>query len=200
MYPRNPVLVLLITLPSSPPPSSDCITDGLTAVTGPCESGYFCSGGSYFANPVGYPFGDACPAGYVCPSGTATPIPCPLGTIQPSLQKQSLLSDCLPCPIGRFCNSSALTALSGSGPCSAGFWCAQGQISPTPTNGTYGGPCEPGYACPAESRAPVVCDQGLYQPAAQQAACLTCPGGTLCINGTAGAGEWAWDAREHALP
>ena len=101
-------------------PGMYCATDGLTAVTGPCYAGYYCSNSSYLPNPVDMSFGDFCPAGYVCPLGTASPQPCPAGTIQPNVAMSDPVLHCLACPGGSFCNSSAQVA--AAGPCSAGFW------------------------------------------------------------------------------
>ena len=54
-----------------------------TAVTGPCDAGYYCRSGSDTATPTyGISKGDAgiCPAGYFCAEQTAEPEPCPAGT------------------------------------------------------------------------------------------------------------------------
>ena len=61
--------------------------------------------------------------------------------------------------------------------------CESGMTSPRPTSQTYGGVCAAGYACPAGSSVQSACVPGQYQPQAQQATCLDCPGGALC-NGT----------------
>ncbi|KAF7241191.1 Sushi, von Willebrand factor type A, EGF and pentraxin domain-containing protein 1, partial [Varanus komodoensis] len=56
---------------------------GLSAPTGPCFPGYFCSSGSSVPNPDGATNMDAgspCPPGHFCPAGTKAPLPCPAGT------------------------------------------------------------------------------------------------------------------------
>lgn len=100
---------------------------------------------------------------YYCPIGTVTPTACPDGTI--TLGTGSLqLSDCLPCPRGKYCAfrtyfdetgfnpsniASAATMLSNYGSCAAGYVCVVGAKSSTPTDGVTGYKCPVGYYCPS---------------------------------------------------
>jgi hypothetical protein len=103
-----------------------CARQGLTAPTGDCDAGFFCSNGSSLPNPVALAFGDISPKGFYAPAGSAQPMPCPAGTYNPSEGKVTL-SDCISCDVGHFCNSSGLAAPTGV--CPAGFVCVGGAIT-----------------------------------------------------------------------
>lgn len=57
-----------------------CAGNGLTAVSGDCAAGYYCTSGAIISNPVDQYYGDLCTAGHYCETGSAWPEPCPPGT------------------------------------------------------------------------------------------------------------------------
>ncbi|KAK2847209.1 hypothetical protein Q5P01_010208 [Channa striata] len=121
----------------------------------PCPPQYWCKAG----DPVLY----LCPAGHYCDGlpgsdydGGTGPRPCPLYTYRASAGAGSK-GDCLRCPPGSHCNSTALTDFANS-PCPPGHWCS----------GT--GP-------------PILCPPGTKRPlpgAAAPSQCEPCAGGTFC--------------------
>jgi hypothetical protein len=141
------------------PPGQYCATLGLTAPTGNCSAGYYCSAGSDQSKPgasgVAVGFGAACPVGTFCPAGSAAPTPCPAGTFR-SQTLGAALADCALCPPGQHCNATGLTAATGA--CSAGYYCVSGAASPAPapTDAT-GGICPVANYCPAGASTPVPC-------------------------------------------
>jgi len=60
-----------------------------------------------------------CPPGYYC-TGPDPPRKCPAGRYNPNNGSRTL-SDCLPCPPGRYCNQSALTEAMTAPECDAGW-------------------------------------------------------------------------------
>lgn len=62
-------------------------------------AGFYCSEGSPSAAPVSAVFGDVCPPGYYCESGSAVPTPCPVGTHNSESGGKGA-EDCMPCPDG----------------------------------------------------------------------------------------------------
>ena len=58
-----------------------CESTNATAVTGPCDQGYYCTTGAESATPSGLTAATAgpCPMGHYCPQQTVTPEPCPAG-------------------------------------------------------------------------------------------------------------------------
>lgn len=92
--------------------TSACDVPGLTAPTGMCDAGYYCTGGAILQNPSGLVYGDICPVGHYCPSGTSLPEPCPAGTYL-STDGATHESDCVSCPAGRFCASTGLSNYTG---------------------------------------------------------------------------------------
>ncbi|XP_028563977.2 uncharacterized protein LOC114585457 [Podarcis muralis] len=158
---------------------------GLPAPSGPCLPGFFCSSGSSSPNPDGtspVSAGGPCPAGHFCPAGTKYPLACPAGTFSDRLYL-SLESSCTICPPGRYCLSTGLTA--PSGPCSAGYYCLPGAISPSPTGfSDQGGPCPMGHFCPDGTSQPLPCVAGTYNNLTGQASCFSCPAGYFCPENT----------------
>ncbi|XP_067364271.1 uncharacterized protein si:ch211-286b4.4 [Channa argus] len=122
----------------------------------PCPPQYWCKPG----NPILY----LCPAGHYCDglpgsdfNGGTGPRPCPLYTYRASPGAGSK-GDCLPCPPGSHCNSTALTDYTNS-PCPPGHWCSgsgppilcpPGTMRQLPGAGTPGQcePCAGGTFCP----------------------------------------------------
>lgn len=132
-----------------------------------CPTGYYC-----LENSTHYS-GTPCPTGHYCPLGTESPYeyPCPEGYYNNQTQK-GMLSDCLACDAGSFCNTSGLSMVSGA--CAPGWYCSRAAWSDKPAdignvtvsdtclcaaNGT-GGKCQPGEYCPAGSSAPTPCTTG----------------------------------------
>ncbi|GLD57311.1 zonadhesin-like isoform X1 [Lates japonicus] len=93
------------------------------------------------------------------------------------------LSDCSPCPPGSFCNSSALTELSG--PCSPGHFCSLWSTEPSPVSQLYGDVCPKGHFCPRGSGSPKPCPVGSFLPepgASSPSHCHSCPPGKYCLS------------------
>ncbi|CAH1797039.1 unnamed protein product, partial [Owenia fusiformis] len=136
---------------------SYCLTPGLSAVSGNCTQGYYCTSGVDLATPTGghTGIGDICPTGYYCPGGTTEPIPCAPGTYAEN-EGQPL---CNACPAGYYClvNSTTYTHQV----CPSGYYCPQG------TRHSFEFPCP----------------KGSYNPATQSTGpedCLACPPGEYC--------------------
>jgi hypothetical protein len=99
-------------------PGSYCDTAGISAVTGLCTAGYYCTLRSTVANPSSATsIGGPCTAGHYCPEGS---------TIQ------------IPCPPKQYCSGTLLTTPSGN--CNAGYYCVGAATTATPTSlGSHGG-------------------------------------------------------------
>ena len=131
----------------------------------PCPTGFYCEAASISARGAGL-----CQPGYVCPKGTATPIPTPkghyakyLGTIHaapclPGFYSPTIEStECYPCPPGTSCEIQGLSKAS---------------ICPP---GTFRDPLS-GIPCTA-------CPQGTWSRNGQLkevGECTRCPTGILC--------------------
>lgn len=126
---------------------SSAPTDGLTGDICPAGSycpaqspqHYFCPNGTYTnhtgsANCYDCPAGhfcvnrdraDPCLPGYYCPPRTGADLQhCPAGTYNP-LRGLSMESQCTQCDGGRYCQTPALSAVSGL--CSPGYFCRSGE-------------------------------------------------------------------------
>ena len=144
---------------------------------GPCDAGYFCSGGSWTATPAGEVqrfdvgvIGDVCPAGHFCPSGSTAPERCPNGTANAATGSTSSAA-CAPCPSGFECATTAATGFSV--PCPAGFYCLAGTSEALLQ-------CWRGHKCPEGSSLPSACPSGTYQNLTGRASCDVCPPGFAC--------------------
>jgi hypothetical protein len=83
--------------------------------------------------------GGKCPAGYTCPEGTPAPIPCDLGTYQPSYGSEI----CIPCPLGKYCDELGIDdKVIELKDCKGGYLCIQGATSPAPNDGITGIKCQ----------------------------------------------------------
>lgn len=213
-----------------------CPASGMSSLVVPCSRGYFCPPGtvnpSQYSCPAGT-FSDSvnlvshsgctqCPAGYTCgvstttaqlqecrlgyycPNGTASgfDIPCPPGTFSAN----SLLgraAECSICPPGSFCSGGEITV---SGPCSAGYVCPAGSMTPTQLPcpaGTFSSEtdlfniaqcleCGAGFYCEEAATQMTPCPAGTYssQNGTESAgpgvypACQTCSAGYKCIEGS----------------
>ncbi|XP_065885986.1 uncharacterized protein [Dysidea avara] len=146
-----------------------------------------------------------CLAGYYCPGGTASAIPCAAGTFNDAERSVSS-SDCRPCPDGSFSttgsaycsfNTSVTCALGSyptmSGgittcvPCSQGSACPNGGITwecpegfYTPQSGAVNCTiCPVGYRCPTTTDEPIKCDDDKYSFMGE-ISCRDCPQGFMC--------------------
>jgi hypothetical protein len=183
------------------PAGQYCQGSGLTAPTNPCDAGFYCVGGSQISNPQTLNVGGlVCPISFYCPQGTAAPYPCANGTFTSSPGSMSQ-ADCQECPAGKACIQNGLivsgmvptcglgppspTSFPGTVPvdCAAGYWCARGATTTTPTDGVTGDICPAGSRCPAASSGPIICDAGYYQNRTGQSTCLDCPAGSYCTAG-----------------
>ncbi len=108
-----------------------------------------------------------CRAGSWCPAGSAAPIVCPVSFYC----NASRLDYPLGCPLGAYCATEGLTAITGL--CSVGTFCPVGTGIPQP--------CAPGALC-TTPHTQVVCPAGTYCPnATAQLPCLAafyCPAGS----------------------
>lgn len=128
--------------------------------TGNCSAGYYCTRGAMLAAPTDGVTGAVCVAGYYCPAGSAAPLPCPAGT-STSATGNTALSDCQPCPVGKYCAAAA--SVGGvTGDCAAGFLCTGGSAVPDPLVSSYGYQCRPGRYCPNGTVAELVRPAGTH--------------------------------------
>lgn len=145
----------------------------------------FCSrSGSDSAAPTGLSIGDAdiCPVGHYCPAQTQEPKPCPAGSFN---NKTGLVAEveCQPCLPGYYCDVPGLAYPSGL--CKAGYYCALGSNSSSPTTLTAsGGPCPAGSFCLMGSSQAQPCPAGYYNSLTQQYNCTICPAGYYCLSGS----------------
>lgn len=150
-----------------------CDTAALTAVSGDCDAGYYCTEGSDTATPdTGYKgTAGACTRGSYCPQGSVTPEPCPAGTFS-NTSHLTAKSECTTCSYGHYCDSAGL--VEPTGPCDAGFYCLNGATSPNnidPVSDPTSGPCPAGHYCVQGTSYPVECPCGSYQPTSGMATC-----------------------------
>ena len=61
-----------------------CDQDGLSAPSGLCTEGYYCSSSANTATPTDGTTGDICPPGAYCMTGSSAPNLCPPGTYNPT--------------------------------------------------------------------------------------------------------------------
>lgn len=79
-----------------------CELHDLSAVTGPCDAGYYCTSAASVSAPTDQVTGDICPAGSYCPIGTGSPFLCPPGTFSSQTGNEAE-SDCTSCTPGEIC-------------------------------------------------------------------------------------------------
>ncbi|EQC24780.1 hypothetical protein SDRG_17328, partial [Saprolegnia diclina VS20] len=148
---------------------------GLTAPTGVCSAGYYCTSTAFIATPTDGVTGNLCPVGFFCPLGSSSPLKC--------------LSDCQLCAPGQYCNTTG--AVAPSGPCDPGYFCQFNNAVARPTgistvNGVQlgGGICPVANFCSGGSSAPTVCAAGTYSISTGASQCTPCPAGYYCPAGT----------------
>ncbi|XP_038634725.1 latent-transforming growth factor beta-binding protein 1-like [Scyliorhinus canicula] len=159
----------------------------LAEPTGPCDTGYYCPTGSVERAPD--PF--TCIAGHYCPEGSPSPKPCPEGTYS-STPRNKAHENCLQCTPGFFCEGIGL--LHTTGPCLSGYYCPEGQSSPTTADFL----CPAGSRCPAGSPSPDPCPKGFYQARKGQPDCNACPAGSYCY--TPELENWGVEAPQRCPP
>ncbi|OQR94999.1 hypothetical protein ACHHYP_00649 [Achlya hypogyna] len=175
-------------------PGMYCDGTALTNPSGPCDAGFYCTGGSYTSAPSGsagaQSFSDCtnCPPGLYCQSSGL-----------------SLPTDL--CAAGYYCVSAATTPTQYESP--IGFFSGAGAYSPSACPpGTYNNQvrqstcaacperfycngtatvqpavCPQGYYCPLNTALPQKCPAGSYSNLTGLAAssdCLSCPPGSFC--------------------
>ncbi|XP_014845642.1 PREDICTED: uncharacterized protein LOC106919650 isoform X3 [Poecilia mexicana] len=158
-----------------------CPSIGLSEPTGPCHAGYFCKLGASSPSPQDGFSGSLCPPGHFCPSGAGSPKACPVG----SLSNSSGLhrpDDCKACLGGFYCDSAGLTKPSGF--CSKGYYCIEGAVTSTPSDGISGGPCPEGHYCPEGTVEPLPCNPGTYVAVTHAIQCELCLPGWFCVSGS----------------
>ncbi|XP_049323141.1 zonadhesin isoform X1 [Astyanax mexicanus] len=159
-------------------PGFYCSEPGLSSVSGPCLPGFFCTEGSSTAAPVSALFGDVCPPGHYCETGSAVPTSCPVGTHRSESGGKSVEA-CMSCPEGLFQDQSGQRDCKA---CLPGFHC----LSSAQQTNRGGAPliCPKGYYCPNETLGrPVPCPKGTYsdnQGLTSADECLVCPLGYFC--------------------
>mmetsp|Transcript_50620 Transcript_50620/g.69366 ORF Transcript_50620/g.69366 Transcript_50620/m.69366 type:complete len:261 (+) Transcript_50620:152-934(+) len=156
-----------------------CDAFGQSAFTGQCLAGYYCAGGSNLPSPVqGYDddpnedyftdsMGGVCSAGSVCPTNSA--------------------SETL-CTEGYYCPDEWMSAVDTvNNECDARFYCSAGATIPRPgwdqNSVSYGGLCEEGTYCDANSVSGTSCIAGKYLPyvgAKVDGECMDCKRGSYC--------------------
>lgn len=155
---------------------SYCSKSQLSAVSGSCTQGHYCTLSATAPAPTSkissFSFGDVCPKGSYCPTGTSVPTACPIGKYMPYTGAVAS-ADCIDCPPGYYCPNSGTTDTTIV-VCTAGYICASGVSDPT----TY--PCPAGSYCPAGSWQSILCAAGTYQANTAQSSCTNCPAGSYC--------------------
>ena len=144
-----------------------------SAITGPCDEGWYCSGGTTIARPTVN--GDICPVGNVCVEGSSSPQQCLPGTYAPSTG----MVNCTACPAGRLCDAPQMSVPSN---CPTGHYCT--------ASSSVAEPCPAGTFNP-NVNADVIedcqyCDSGFYcQSTGNSAVTGPCSAGWFCPNGSA---------------
>ena len=171
-------------------PGSFCFSNGLSAVSGPCDAGYYCSRGAVTSQQVALTTtGGPCGPGTYCLSGSFTASPCPLGTYSMrhsndgNITHQYHQTFCDLCKPGYVCDSLGLQKPNKL--CGNGSWCALGAPQEYPdcrsaTCKSMYGKCPKGSFCPLGSTQPNACQPGSYQNGMGQSFCKPCPSGYHC--------------------
>ncbi|XP_058546733.1 zonadhesin-like isoform X8 [Neofelis nebulosa] len=165
-----------------------CSSEGLSQPSGLCQSAHYCTGGAVSPTPLkhkveapGLSGNDICPPGFFCPRGTGSPMPCLPGSYSsaPGLASED---QCQPCPPGHYCSNPGLSHVPEAELCDAGYICLGGSAVPSPSDGTHGYRCPPGFHCPSGAHSEQPCEPGTFSPLPGADTCLPCPGGTYCQN------------------
>ena len=135
-----------------------------------CPSGLFCSNGT---NHVPQADHHSCPEGHYCPTGTAAPVPCPVGFYNPLIGRSSV-TECKPCDAGYYCAFEGMSNMTGE--CSPGYYCPLGstgskqvacpsryyRLQPRAESEEFCAVCPRGSYCPEGTSSPVPCQRGYY--------------------------------------
>ncbi len=156
---------------------SFCDDYGLTAVSGTCSAGYFCTTKAKVAKPVVESAGEygICPAGSYCEAGVAAQ-PCADGTFR-SAKGGELTGDCFACLEGHKCVNTGMVAVSVATYCDNGFKCVEGSSaqSECTTDHSY---------CPQPTAVELVCPLGKQRVHADgNWDCIDCEVGYYCALG-----------------
>ena len=154
-------------------PGKYCLTDQLPAPSGDCLAGYYCNGSAILPNPVNETYGDVCPLGHYCPTGSSYPIACDPGYYSDRYNNQNE-SNCVACTAGMYCSGYGRDLPNGY--CDVGWYCPEGMTVPQPP----GYQCLAGHQCPLGSPVQTPCESGFYQPLPERGECLDCPAGYYC--------------------
>ncbi|XP_064629316.1 zonadhesin-like [Lineus longissimus] len=184
------------------PAGKYCEKPSLSAPTGDCAGGYYCTQGSTIDTPNNKTMGGHCEKGFFCPTGSGHPVPCTPGyhceadyLKEPSGQCEEGYyctgSRKFPCPAGAYCpeasyhptlcpagtynNETSKGNVSDCLPCEPGSYCSGlGNVQPT-------GLCQEGHYCPSGQASPMpnvfACEHGYFCPKGS-AAPKRCPAGT----------------------
>ncbi|XP_078539496.1 uncharacterized protein LOC144824222 [Lissotriton helveticus] len=167
-----------------------CSSPGLPQPSGYCYAGYYCTLGATDPRPMASRVGhsavsvlgnDICPAGFFCPPGSRSPVPCPIGSYSPA-SGLTTQEQCLPCPAGRYCNKAGIKDLSQTGFCSAGFVCLERSTTPCPSDEIHGYRCPFGFYCPSGTSLELPCEPGTFSSMQGASVCLPCTAGRSCEN------------------
>lgn len=153
-------------------PGKFCNSTGLSAVSGDCTQGFYCTGGASSSAPIDGTTGNICPAGSYCPSGSPQHLFCPNGTYT----NHTGASACYDCPEGHYCVNKDRADL-----CPPGFYCPY-------QTGADLKPCPAGTYNPVSGLANVSqctqCDGGKYcQVPGLSAVSGNCNPGFFCTSG-----------------
>ncbi|CAG9336329.1 unnamed protein product [Blepharisma stoltei] len=166
-------------------PGYYCSQDQMSTSGSQCSAGYYCTIQSIAPSPISsvnsaFSAGDICPKGYYCEAGSSTYAACPAGKYMPYKGAEDS-TECISCPPGFYCDQTGTSYPATSSPanaptaCPAGYYCAGGDSSATPS--TF---CSAGYYCPTGSWEPIKCPDGQYQDQTMQSTCKTCSEGKYC--------------------
>ncbi|XP_077105722.1 uncharacterized protein LOC143764221 isoform X2 [Ranitomeya variabilis] len=150
-----------------------CGAEGLSAVSGKCDPGWFCVFTAWTPQP--FDLDNYTSANCLCPAtstgGKCLPsFYCPEGTTEP-----------ISCPSGYYCENAGLAAPSGE--CAAGFYCTGRAKTSKPTDALQGNICPPGTFCPNGSQHPQLCPAGTFSAdysLGSVSECKPCPPGLYC--------------------
>eukprot|EP00347_Sterkiella_histriomuscorum_P016022 403354791 len=169
------------------PEGQYCLGGG-TLPDGLCDAGYYCGVGSSIQTPTTtkYIMGNTqprqgqCPPGYYCPQGTVAPLPCPIGTYNPDYNQVV----CKPCLLGHYCDEKGLDGITVlAKTCDPGYYCIEGAIKPSPTDGVTGRLCAKGNYCTG-ALIEQQCAAGYYEPRDGSYKCQKCYQGYICPKGS----------------
>ncbi|XP_028320851.1 uncharacterized protein LOC114474630 [Gouania willdenowi] len=136
-------------------PGYYCDSEGLSAPSGKCWRGFYCSGGADRPDPpLRSSHGGPCPKGHYCAEGSVAPQRCPMGTISVEERQAS----CNACPHGFYCPIQSNDSLLDTYECPVGYYCPSGTWS------------KHQYPCPAGTINP-------HTHMAKPEDCLPCPSG-----------------------